>query len=85
MKKPRRIPTDEIILASNLGREGRLLEEIEVIQLLRMEIEREGHQGAFASRHGLSRTYVNRILNRKQPIPDSLLKALKLRKVYAPE
>ena len=85
MKKPRRTPAREILLASELGREGRIFEERDVIQLLKWAIEREGDQGAFARRHGIDRSYFNQILNRKKQINRSVMKALGLRKVYAPE
>jgi hypothetical protein len=83
VKNRRRIPAGEILLANNLGREGRIFEEKEVIQLLRAAIEREGHQGAFASRHGIDRSHVNQILNGKKQINTAVMKALGLRKVYA--
>jgi DNA-binding phage protein len=85
LKKPRRTPAGEMLLASDLGREGRIFEESDVIQLLKSAIEREGHQGAFARRHGINRTYLNQILNRKKQINTTVMKALGLRKVYAPE
>lgn len=85
MKKSRRTPAGEILLASELGHEGLIFEPKDVIQLLKLAIEREGHQGAFAIRHGINRTYVNMILNGKKPIGKPVLKALGLRKVYAPE
>ncbi len=80
MKKPRRTPAGELLHASKLGREGRFFEKKDVIELLREAIEREGHQGAFAIRHGINRTYL--YLNERRPINDSVLKALGLRKVY---
>ena len=51
MKKPRRTPAGEMLLASELGREGRIFEEREVIRLLKSAIEREGDQTSFARRH----------------------------------
>jgi hypothetical protein len=41
-----------MLLASELGREGRLFEERDVIQLLKSAIEREGDQTSFARREG---------------------------------
>ena len=84
MKEPRRTPTGEMLLASNLGHAGRILNDEDVIQLLRAVIEREGDQAAFARRHGMDRTYVNQVLNKKKPISGTVIKALGLRKVYAP-
>ena len=59
VKKPRGTPTPEVLLASELGREGRILEETDVIQLLKSAVEREGGQGAFARRHIIDRAYLN--------------------------
>jgi hypothetical protein len=85
VKKPRRTPASEILIASELGRDGRILEEKDVIRLLRSAIEREGDQGAFARHYGIDRGYLNLITNGKRPINNTVLKALGLRKVFAPE
>lgn len=69
----------------NVGTHSLIYNEDEAIQLLRAAVEREGNQGAFASRHGIARTYLNQILNRKRSLNKTLLKALRLRKVYAPD
>jgi hypothetical protein len=42
VEKPRETPSLEMLPASELGREGRILEESDVIQLLKSAIEREG-------------------------------------------
>jgi hypothetical protein len=65
VKKPGRTPSPEMLLASELGREGRILEETDVVQLLKSAIEREGGQGAFARRHIIDRAYLNQMLNGK--------------------
>jgi hypothetical protein len=85
VKEPRGTPSPEMLLASELGREGRILEETDVVQLLKSAIEREGGQGAFARRHIIDRAYLNQMLNGKNPINSAVMKALGLRKVYAPE
>jgi plasmid maintenance system antidote protein VapI len=72
-------------LASGLGREGRIFEERDVIQLLKSAIEREGDQGAFARHHGIDRSHLNQIVNRKKQINEAVMKSLGLRKGYAPE
>jgi transcriptional regulator with XRE-family HTH domain len=72
------------LLARNLGRDARIFDDGEVIQLLRAGVEREGNQGAFAKRHGIERSYLNQILNGKRGPPRAVLDALGLRKVYAP-
>jgi hypothetical protein len=84
VKKPRKTPSPEMLLANELGREGRILEETDVVQLLKSAIEREGGQGAFARRHIIDRAYLNQMLNGKKPINSAVMKALGFRKVYAP-
>jgi hypothetical protein len=61
VKNPRRTPASEILIASELGRDGRIFEEKDVIRLLKQAIEREGDQGAFARHHGIDRSYLNLI------------------------
>jgi len=85
VSKPRRAPARDALFASNLGRDARIFDDSEVIQLLTEAVEREGNQVAFAKRHGVERTRLNQILNRKKGVSRSVLKALGLRKVYAPE
>ena len=74
-----------LLIASELGRDGRILEEKDVIRLLKSAIEREGDQGAFARHHGIDRGYLNLISNGKRPVNKAVLKALGLRKVFARE
>jgi hypothetical protein len=77
--------------AVSLGGELRLgshllvFNDDEVIQLLRAAVEREGNQGAFARRYRINRSHLNMILNGKRSATGIVLKALGLRKVYAPE
>jgi hypothetical protein len=44
-----------LLIASELGCDGRILEEKDVIRLLKSAIEREGDQVAFARHHGIDR------------------------------
>jgi plasmid maintenance system antidote protein VapI len=67
------------------GREGRIFEERDVIQLLKSAIEREGDQVAFARRFGIERTSLNLMVNGKRPLTAAVVKALGLQKVYTPE
>ena len=83
-KSPRRIGVSDLA-SEKLGSQVLVFNDDEVIELLRAAIEREGNQGAFAMRHGLERTSVNQILNRKKPVSGAVVKALGLRKVYASE
>jgi len=70
---------------ANLGSHLLVFNDDEVIQLLRTAIEREGHQVAFARRFGIERTSLNLMVNGKRPLTPAIIKALGLRKVYAPE
>jgi hypothetical protein len=67
---------------TDLGSDARIFDDGEVIQLLIAAIEQEGNQMAFAKRHGINRTLLNEVANRKRPASGSILKALGLRKVY---
>jgi hypothetical protein len=59
-----------------------MLNDDDVIDLLRAAVEREGSQSAFAKRYGVDRTDLNAILNGRRRISASLAKALGLRRVY---
>ena len=69
--------------SSGLGRTGLVVfEDNDVVDLLRITIEREGGQSAFARHSGVNRTYLNRVLNGKAPVYDTIAEALGLRRVY---
>ena len=53
-------------------------------ELLLSRIRSAGGQTAFARQIGVDRTYLNKVLNRKKGLPQSILDALNLRIVYAP-
>jgi hypothetical protein len=59
-----------------------VFEQHEVVRLVRLAVEREGGQSAFAKRHGVDRAFINMILNGKRHVSDSVAKALKLRKLF---
>ena len=59
-----------------------VLDDDDVVHLLRAAVKREGSQAAFAKRHGLDRGTMNSILNGKRRVSATLLKAFGLRKVY---
>ena len=59
-----------------------VLDEDDVVHLLRAAVKREGSQAAFAKRYGLDRGTMNSILNGKRGVSATLLKAFGLRKVY---
>ena len=60
-----------------------VLDDKEVVLLLKAAIEEESIS-AFAKRHGIERSYLSHVLNGKRPVGGPLVKALGLRKVYAP-
>ena len=73
---------DAIALSGGLGSVEFVFSGDEVVRLLSAAIEREGGQVAFAKHHGVNRTYLNMVLNRKRPVGDTIAEALGLRKVY---
>ena len=60
----------------------RILEAKDVVRLLRSEVSRAGGQAAWASKAGLNRIVVNKVLNGKTPPTKKIIKALKLRTVF---
>ena len=60
------------------------LDDKDVIQMLRAEVERAGSQRAFAIKLGLNRNNVNRMLNGKMPLTKSVIRTLNLRRVFIP-
>jgi hypothetical protein len=57
----------------------RILERTDIVQLLWFEVERAGTQTAWAKKHGLNRTIVNKVLHRAEPPTGSIIRALGLR------
>jgi DNA-binding phage protein len=74
-----------LLTRDNLGSQMLALDDKDVVLLLKAAIEREGSISAFARRHGLNRTILNQVVNRKRPVSSALVKTLGLRRVYAPE
>ena len=64
---------------------GMLTEERDIILLLRSEVEKAGSQFDWARRKGINRTMLNKVINRRKPIPPSIRNALKLRTFYLRE
>ena len=61
-----------------------LLDDKDVRLLLRAVIEQEGSISAFARRHGLERSQLNKMLNGKRVVSRRVAKALGLGKVFTP-
>ena len=59
-----------------------VLNDDDVADLVRAAVKREGGQVAFAKRHGINRTDLNRFLNGRRGISVSLAKAFGIRRVW---
>ena len=66
------------------GNHGLILDDKDVLLLLKAAIKQEGNISAFARRHGLERSQLNNMLLGKRAVSGPLVKALGLRKVYTP-
>jgi hypothetical protein len=60
-------------------------EHEEVMELLRTEIARAGGQGRWAKMMGMDRTQLSKMLHGPQVLSKRVIKALKLRVVFAPD
>jgi len=70
------------ITLAKFGRPGVIFEEEDVVQLLRVAVEKDGSQAAWARRHGIERTNVNAMLSGKKPVSKPVANALGLRRTY---
>jgi hypothetical protein len=59
-----------------------VLDDDDVVHLLRAAVKRVGSQAAFAKRYGLDRVTMNSILNGRRRASATVLKVFGLRKVY---
>ena len=73
-----------LLTQGNLGSRMLVLDDKDVVLLLKAAIEQEGSISAFARRHGIQRPYLSHVLNGKRPVSGPLVKTLGLRKVYTP-
>jgi hypothetical protein len=64
------------------GRPGIIFDEEDVIRLLRLEIEKNGSQAAWARRCRIERPSVNAMLAGRIPVSRTVADALGLRRVY---
>lgn len=60
-----------------------LLNSEQVLKLLTREVKRAGGQVAWAKKHGLHSTTVNKTLRKQRPLTPSIIGALKVKKVTA--
>jgi hypothetical protein len=69
--KPQRRTNDLLVLNND-----------DVLDLLKASVKREGGQTAFAMHHGINRSYLNMVLNGKRPMGHAIADALGLRTVF---
>ena len=74
-----------LLSSGDVGSRELVLDDQDVVLLLREAIELEGNQVTFAKRHGLERTHLNIILNGRRSAGGSsrIMNVLGLRRVYA--
>ena len=63
----------------------RILDNKDVVRLLRSKVERAGGQSSWARRERIDRTLLNRVLNGHKPPSKEIIRALKLCNAYALE
>ena len=59
----------------------RLLDQKDVIRLLRSEVKREGSQNAWAKKYGVAPSAISMVLSGDRPPNEKIVSALKLRRV----
>ncbi len=62
-----------------------VLDDHDVMRLLRSAVEQAGGQTSFARNADVNRTELNKVLKGKRTPNKKMIAALKLRKVYVPE
>jgi hypothetical protein len=67
---------------ADFGHPGLIFDEEDVIRLLRVEIDKEGSQSAWARRHRIERPSVNAMLSGRIPVSKTVADALGLRRTY---
>jgi len=60
----------------------KLLDEKDVVRLLREVVDKAGGQSAWARQTGVDRVHLNKVLRGKRPLTRTILQVLKLKKVY---
>jgi hypothetical protein len=67
---------------ADFGHPGIIIDEENVVRLLRAEIEKDGSQAAWARRRRIERANVNAMLSGRIPISKTVADALGLRRTY---
>jgi hypothetical protein len=65
-----------LALSSGLGRTALVFDDNDVVDLLRIAIEREGGQSAFDRHHGINRNRLNTILTGKRVVGSAIAESL---------
>ena len=65
---------DALLASGKVGSHALILDDKDVILLLKAAVEKEGSVSAFAKRHGLERTNLSNMLSGKRPVSSSLVK-----------
>ncbi len=73
-----------LLASGNVGSRALILDDKDVVLLLKAAIEQEGSISACQA-YRLERSQLNNMLNGKRPVSGALIKALGLQKVYTPE
>jgi hypothetical protein len=68
--------------ATEFGRPGIIFDEEDVIRLLRIEIEKDGSQAAWARRRKIERPSVNAMLSGRIPVSKTVANAIGLRRTF---
>jgi DNA-binding phage protein len=61
----------------------RMLDDQDVVRVLRSEVERAGGQSSWARKERIDRSLLNRVLRGRKPPTKRIIKALKLCNAYA--
>ena len=69
-----------LLASGNVGNLALVLDDNDILFLLKAATAQEGSISAFAKRHGLERTYLTNTLNGKRPVSLPLVKALGFRR-----
>jgi hypothetical protein len=71
--------------ASRAGRRAFILDDPDVVRFLKIIVDQEGGQSAFARHHGFDPSHINKVLNGRARMTKAIAKALGLRRIYIAE
>ncbi len=82
MQQTRSMKSKTTASVAEFGRPGIVFDDKDVIELLRVEIEKNGSQAAWARRCRIKRPSVNAMLSGRIPVSRTVANALGLRRTY---